>query len=99
MCRNWQTRTKGRDLYDYVFFLANNISVNIDLVKNKLIASNYINANTNFNIDVLKELLIKKFSKIDYSDAKEDVLPFIKDTTSLNIWSKDFFISITNNLT
>ena len=99
LCRNWQTRTKGRDLYDYVFFLANNISVNIDLVKNKLIASNYINANTNFNIDVLKELLIKKFSKIDYSDAKEDVLPFIKDTTSLNIWSKDFFISITNNLT
>ena len=99
LCRNWQTRTKGRDLYDYVFFLANNISVNIDLVKNKLIASNYINADTNFNIDILKELLRKKFSEIDYSDAKEDVLPFIKDTTSLNIWSKDFFISITNNLT
>ena len=99
LCRNWQTRTKGRDLYDYVFFLANNISVNIDLVKNKLIASNYINADTNFNIDILKELLRKKFSDIDYSDAKEDVLPFIKDTTSLNIWSKDFFISITNNLT
>ena len=98
LCRNWQTRTKGRDLYDYVFFLANNISVNIDLVKNKLIESNYINADTNFNIDTLKELLRKKFSEIDYSDAKEDVLPFIKDTTSLNIWSKDFFISITNNL-
>ena len=48
LCRNWQTRTKGRDLYDYVFFLANNISVNIDLVKNKLIASNYINVDTNF---------------------------------------------------
>ena len=99
LCRNWQTRTKGRDLYDYIFFLANNISVNIDLVKNKLIASNYINADTDFNIDTLKELLRKKFSEIDYSDAKEDVLPFIKDTTSLNIWSKDFFISITNNLT
>lgn len=99
LCRNWQARTKGRDLYDYVFFLANDISVNIDLVKNKLIASNYINADTKFNIDILKELLRKKFSEIDYSDAKEDVLPFIKDTTSLNIWSKDFFISITNNLT
>lgn len=99
MCRNWQTRTKGRDLYDYIFFLANNISVNIDLVKNKLIASNYINADTDFNIDTLKELLRKKFSEIDYSDAKEDVLPFIKDATSLNIWSKDFFISITSNLT
>ena len=81
------------------YLLANNISVNIDLVKNKLIESNYINADTNFNIDILKELLIKKFSEIDYSDAKEDVLPFIKDTTSLNIWSKDLFINIINNLT
>ena len=98
LCRNWQTRTKGRDLYDYVFFLANNISVNIELVKNKLIESNYIKDDTDFNIDVLKELLIKKFSNIDYNEAKEDVLPFIKDTISLNIWSKEFFISITNNL-
>lgn len=99
LCRNWQTRTKGRDLYDYVFFLANNVSVNIELVKNKLIESNYIKPDIDFNIDILKELLVKKFSEIDYKEAKEDVLPFIKDTTSLNIWSKDFFISITNNLT
>ena len=42
---------------------------------------------------------MKKFSEIDYSDAKEAVLPFIKAPTSLNIWSKDFFISITSNLT
>ena len=71
-----------------------------DIIKNELSNySNYINADTNFNIDILKELLRKKFSRIDYSDAKEDVLPFIKNTTSLNSWSKDFFISITNNLT
>ncbi len=37
LCRNWKKRTKGRDLYDYVFFLVNNTKVNLDLVKNKLI--------------------------------------------------------------
>lgn len=31
LCRNWKTRTKGRDLYDYVFFIANNIGVNLEL--------------------------------------------------------------------
>lgn len=98
LCRNWNLRTKGRDLYDYVFFLANNISVNMLLIKNKLIASNYINKDDNFNIDMLKKLLIEKFSEIDYKDAKEDVMPFIKDTSSLEIWNKDFFISITENL-
>ena len=98
LCRNWSYRTKGRDLYDYIFFLANNININIELIKNKLIDSNYIKPNSNFNIDTLKELLIKKFNEIDYTEAKEDVLPFIKDIDSLNLWNKDFFISITKNL-
>lgn len=98
LCRNWKFRTKGRDLYDYVFFLANNISVNMGLIKNKLIHSKYIDINSDFNINELKELLIKKFDEIDYEVAKEDVIPFIKNSDCLNMWSKDFFISITKNL-
>ena len=98
LCRGWKTRTKGRDLYDYVFFLANNSSVNIELVKNKLIESNYIDSKVNFNIDVLKELLTKKFKEINYNDAKDDVIPFISNVDSLNIWSSEFFVSITDKL-
>lgn len=98
LCRNWKTRIKGRDLYDYIFFLANNTPVNLELIKNKLIESNYINKNDNFDIEVLKELLIQKFNVINYKEATEDVLPFIKDTESLNLWSKDFFVSVTKKL-
>ena len=98
LCRNWSKRTKGRDLYDYVFFIANNISINIELIKNKLIASNYIDIDSKFDIDVLKELLIKKFNEIDYKEAKEDIMPFVKNVDSLDVWNKDFFISITKKL-
>ena len=98
LCRNWKIRVKGRDLYDYVFFLANHTSVNLELIKNKLIASNYIDPNSLFDISVLKKLLIAKFSMIDYKEAKEDVLPFIKDFQSLNLWSQDFFCNITEDL-
>ncbi len=98
LCRNWGIRIKGRDLYDYVFFLANDIKVNIELVKNKLIDSNYITSEIDFNIEVLKDLLIKKFLEIDYENAKKDVLPFIKDVESLNLWSEEFFVSITKKL-
>lgn len=98
LCRNWEIRVKGRDLYDYVFFLANHTSVNLELIKNKLIASNYIDPNSSFDILVLKKLLIAKFSMIDYKEAKEDVLPFIKDFQSLNLWSQDFFCNITEDL-
>lgn len=98
LCRGWKKRTKGRDLYDYVFFLANDTKVNIELIKNKLIESKYIEQNSNFDINTLKELLVNKFNEINYADAKEDVMPFIKNVDILNIWGKDFFISITDNL-
>jgi predicted nucleotidyltransferase component of viral defense system len=98
LCRNWKVRTKGRDLYDYIFFIANNSSVNIELIKNKLIESKYIDSKEKFNIDILKELLIKKFKEIDYSDAKNDVIPFISNIDSLRMWNSEFFISITDKL-
>lgn len=98
LCRNWNIRVKGRDLYDYIFFLSNNVKVNVELIRNKLVASKYINENDVFNIDVLKDMLKSKFSEINYNDAKEDVLPFIRDAESLNMWSKDFFVNITEDL-
>ena len=98
LCRNWQYRTKGRDLYDYVFYISKNAKVNIELVKEKLIDSNVLSRDDEFTIDTLKKLLNNKFEEIDYSDAKDDVIMFIKDKDSLSLWSKDFFEQITKNL-
>lgn len=98
LCRGWKNRTKGRDLYDYVFFLANDTKVNLELLKNKLIESNYINSNDSFDMNKLKELLKNKFNEIDYNNAKEDVMPFIKNVECLDLWSSEFFVSITDKL-
>ncbi len=98
LCRNWGLRTKGRDLYDYVFFLANNVSVNLELLKNKLIESKYIDSNSELDVEAVKNLLITKFNEINYEDAKKDVFPFIKNVEDLNLWSKEFFVSITSKL-
>lgn len=98
LCRNWNYRTKGRDLYDYIFYLSKNISVNLELVKEKLIDSNVLKRNDNFDINVLKEMLTNKFNEINYNDAKEDVIAFIEDKDSLNLWTKEFFVEITKNL-
>ena len=98
LCRGWNNRVKGRDLYDYIFFLGSDTKVNIELLKNKLIESNYIKENDKFDINELKKILINKFEKIDYSKAVEDVKPFIKNIDNLNLWSKEFFIEITNKL-
>ncbi len=98
LCRNWQYRTKGRDLYDYVFYLSKEVKVNLELLKEKLVASNKIEANCNFSINMLKELLYAKFEEIDYQDAKDDVIAFIEDSNSLELWNAEFFKEITQKL-
>ena len=49
-------------------------------------------------LDEIKEILFCRFKGIDYVQAKSDVLPFIRNPAALEIWSKDFFQSITNQL-
>lgn len=98
LCRNWSHRTKGRDLYDYAFFLSKNIKVNMNLVKSKLVESNVLKEDDSFDINILKNMLNEKFKLIDYDAAKNDVAPFLDDSTKLNIWSMEFFQSITDNL-
>lgn len=96
LCRNWKKRFKGRDLYDYVFYLSRGTSVNLNHLKEKLLESNYINKDFDLNINSLKELLYKRFEKIDFENAKEDVQSFIVNTEELKLWNKEFFCEITN---
>lgn len=98
LCRAWKNRIKGRDLYDYVFYLSMNMPVNLKHLEARLRQSDYLETNAPLDIGQLKELLHARFATIDYEQAKQDVLPFIKDSNKLAVWSQDFFNQITENL-
>ncbi len=98
ICRGWRNRVKGRDLYDYVFYLARNTKVNLPHLRERLIDSGYTPSNAPCTLDDVKAMLCSRFETIDYTKAKEDVLPFIKDPTLTTLWSEDFFKQITNGL-
>ena len=98
ICRSWKSRVKGRDLYDYIFYLSRNTQFNLPHLQEKLIDSHYIDANVIISCDDIRKMLIERFNEIDFEQAKEDVIPFIKDPSVLDIWSKEFFIAITDHL-
>lgn len=96
--RSWRNRIKGRDLYDYVFYLSRNTEVNIRHLQARLIQSGHFADTQMLTLDGVKQLLCERFTEIDFEQAKADVLPFIKDTTLLNLWGADFFQQITTEL-
>jgi len=98
LCRNWQSRVKGRDFYDYVFFLSIGAKVNLQNLKAKLVQSKFISEDYDLTIDNLKFLLNERFEHLNFEHAKQDVLPFVKDKSKLDLWSKEFFVEITKKL-
>jgi hypothetical protein len=98
ICRSWKARVKGRDLYDFIFYLSRKTKFNLPHLREKLIDSGFINNDIELTCDDIKDMLIKRFNEIDFNDAKNDVIPFIKDPSILDIWCKEFFISITSEL-
>lgn len=98
ICRAWKSRIKGRDLYDYVFYLSQGTPVNLRHLNARLVDSGFDGARENMTLGEIKDILCRRFESIDYDQARQDVLPFIKNPAAVEIWSKDFFIAITDNL-
>ena len=98
ICRNWKNRVKGRDLYDYVFYMSKGVHVNLPHLRARLIDSGFITENDACELEDVKKMLMNKFNTIDYKQAREDVIPFIKDSSKIDLWSADFFKQITENL-
>lgn len=94
ICRGWKSRVKGRDLYDYVFYLSKGTKVNFKHLQARLSQTDiYVN-----NLNDVKNLLTERFKAINFSQAKEDVMPFIKNPSSIEKWSSEFFTQITEKL-
>lgn len=98
ICRSWKNRVKGRDLYDYVFYLLRQAKVNLPHLQARLEDSGTLPENEVFSRETLLKMLQERFETIDFEQAKQDILPFIVNPDKLDLWSKDFFMDITNNL-
>ena len=98
LCRAWKSRIKGRDLYDYVFYLSRGSAVNQKHLQARLLQSGFISEDVECTLPELRHMLYERFDAIDFRRAKQDVEPFIRDTASLNMWNADFFKQITAGL-
>ena len=54
LTRNWKNRVKGRDIFDYDFYLTNKIKINPDYLRQLLINSSLIKKMMFFNKKCLK---------------------------------------------
>lgn len=92
--RNWKTRVKGRDWYDFEWYVRNGVKLNFSHLHER------IKQLSGLTVDQAEfyALLKKRLSTTDIEQVKRDVAPFIKDRKTLDIWSNDYFLRLVEKI-
>ncbi len=98
LCRGWANRIKGRDWYDLVWYISHKIPLNVKHLRARLVQSGHLSEKDLFNEKEIRHLIVNKIKEIDFSMAKKDVSPFLRDAFSLEIWSNDFFLALVQKM-
>ncbi len=98
LCRNWKTRVKGRDWYDFEWYVKNNTKLNLEHLQQRMIESGDLEANQKLDKEKFIELMNSKIDSLDIAKAINEVQPFIKDLSVFEFWSKDYFRLLTNKI-
>jgi len=91
LCRSWKNRVKGRDWYDFEWYVKQQIPLNMKHLQERLYESKNLDKNTPLTKKLLKNMLYDKIDTLDIAKAKEEVSVFIKNKSSLEFWSKEYF--------
>ncbi len=94
LCRQWKNRVKGRDWYDLVWYVANYPQVHLAHLEERMRQSGHWQQKGTLGKGELADLLSDAIGALDVEQAKKDVIPFIKDRSTLDVWSRDFFQNI-----
>ena len=88
--RGWKNRVKGRDWYDFEWYVRHNVPLDFGLLTERIFQFD----NEIVTKDVFINQLKEKLSTANINQVKDDVIPFVKNVKELDIWSNDYFVQL-----
>ena len=92
--RNYKNRVKGRDWYDFEWYIRNEVSSDFNHLQIRAKEFN----NIEFNKDEFLVILKEKLVSTDINRVKLDVMPFIQNSKELDIWSNEYFLQLADRI-
>lgn len=96
LCRKWASRVKGRDWYDFEWYVKKNTPLNLEHLQERMYESGDLDKDIELDEELFKELMDKRINELDVDAAIKEVSPFIKDESGFEFWSKDYFKLLTD---
>ena len=92
--RKWKNRVKGRDWYDFEWYIRNGMTLNLEHLTLRAVESEDIEDQTQLSKEILLEMINDKIETLDIEMVKVDIRRFIKDNSVLDIWTHAYFLEL-----
>ena len=92
--RNWKTRVKGRDWYDFEWYVNKSIPLDYNHLRTRIKEFNGLDLGQEDFLKLLKE----RIATTDIEQVKGDVLRFVENEKELDIWSNDYFLQLADRI-
>jgi predicted nucleotidyltransferase component of viral defense system len=98
LCRRWRTRTKGRDWYDLVWFVANHPRLNLPHLKARMVQTEDWPARQELTPKAFHTAFHHAVESANIGAARREVAPFIPRADALEVWSQEFFLDLARRI-
>lgn len=98
MYRKWKGRIKGRDWFDFEWYVRNGVKLNFQHFKERAFQSEQDASLLILTKAQYLDLLKNKISQTDIRLVINDVKPFIQNQGDLELWSTDYFLQLADML-
>ncbi len=98
LCRRWKTRVKGRDWYDFVWFVANHPRLRLAHLKARMVQTEDWEARKDLTPAVFHDSLRSVIESARIEAARREVTPFVAHPEALEVWSPEFFLDVARRI-
>jgi len=96
--RRWGNRVKGRDWYDFVWYVANCPRLRLSHLEQRMRQSGDYRSDSPLGRDQFREMVRGAVASLDIERARDEVRPFVLDRQALEIWSREFFHALIDKI-
>ena len=92
--RQWKNRIKGRDWYDFEWYIRWNIPLHFEHLQQRVKQFN----GSDITKEQFMQMLREKIAQTDIDAVRADVRPFLINPSEMDIWSNEYFNLLANRL-
>lgn len=91
--RTWKNRANGRDWFDFEWYIRKGTPLNLLHLAERARQSGHWSGG-DMSPEQFMDLLRTRIQSLDVDSVRKEVSHFVRDTTQLKIWSRDYFLQL-----